>query len=353
MRRTVRTLRNVVLVVLLVPATAQAAAPPRVLVYSGTAGFRHISITHAKDVIGRLAKDTGRFEATFIDQPAQLTKERLAASDIVLWLSSTGAASPFSDDQEQDYVDWVGCGGGHVGVHASADSYKDWPAWLELTGAFFASHPLTPTSAADDRTPESEGWGEPEATILVKHPDDPVNASYPGDFRQRDEYYAWDRDPAKVIADFAPLLAFGGFTDPTVQAGYGANYAAEQPLAWTGTFRHRGRIYYTNLGHSVVTWDRKDFTGALLNGIAWVAGRRPAPKGTRTRVMVRVPKGFRPRSATVRIGRALRRVSPIRAQRGRIAVPVDLTDRHGTVTVRITLRGATRTLRTTRHYTVC
>ena len=46
----------------LAAASPAAAAPPRVLVYSGTVGFRHISIDHAKEVIGGLATSTGQLQ---------------------------------------------------------------------------------------------------------------------------------------------------------------------------------------------------------------------------------------------------------------------------------------------------
>ncbi len=344
------------------------------LVYSGTVGFRHISIDHAKEVIGGLATSTGQFSAEFIDQPAQLTRERLASTDVVLWLHSTGANSPFTDEQERDYVSWVGCGGGHIGVHASADSYKDWPEWLELTGAFFRVHPVTPTSAADDQTPESEGWGEPEANILVKDRASSLTAPWHAadSFTQRDEYYAWDRDPAANIADFHPLLAFGGFTDPAVAVNWDSQYAEQQPLSWTGSFRHKNRIYYTNFGHSVVTWDRADFKTALTAGISWVGEKRPdraclglegatppPEAGCQTKrrfgLHVRAPKGFRARSATLRIGSASKRVKVKRVAGGRLRVVVDLRGRRaGTVRVRLTIRGGDgRTVRTTRTYRLC
>jgi type 1 glutamine amidotransferase len=256
----------------------QRKKPPRVLVYGGTVGYHHASIEYGNAVLARLARITGRFSLKVITKPEELTAARLAKSDIVLWNSTTGAASPFSDEQEAAYVSWVSCGGGHMGVHASTDSYRDWPEWAELTGAFFASHPITPTSVLDDTTPEHQGWGEPEATILVQDQSSKLTSPWHGrdSFVLRDEYYALDRDPAQTIADYRPLLAFGGFTEPAVAAAFGAAYAEQQPLSWTGSFRHRNRIHYTNLGHSVATWHRGDFQDSLLEGIAWVAKRRPS-----------------------------------------------------------------------------
>jgi type 1 glutamine amidotransferase len=283
-----RRLWLVVAVLLVVPASAGAAKkkkpkrkptpPPRVLVYGGTVGYHHASIEFGNAVLARLARITGRFTVETIDKPAELTPARLAGSDIVLWNSTTGGASPFSDAQEATYMSWVGCGGGHMGVHASTDSYRDWAGWAELTGAFFKVHPLTPTSIADDLTPEHQGWGEPAATILVKDQDSPITAAWRGRdrFVLRDEYYALDRDPAKTITDYRVTLAFGGFSDPLVAALYGSNYAREQPLAWTGSYRGKNRISYTNLGHSPATWNRGDYQDSLIESIAWVGAKRPS-----------------------------------------------------------------------------
>lgn len=273
----------VALVALLAAAPAAEAKrkakpkPPRVLVYSGTVGFHHQSIPFGNAVLARLARLTKRYRVSFIEKPEELTAERLAKADVVLWNNTTGAESPFTDEQQAAYVKFVSCGGGHMGVHASADSYKDWPEWAELTGAFFKVHPITPGSIADDQSPEHEGWGEPEATILVKDRTSPITAPWHDvhSFKQHDEFYAWDRDPAATLKDFRPLLAFGGFTDPLVSAQWASNYAAEQPLAWTASFRGLNRIAYTNLGHSASTWHRGDFQDSLVAAIRWVGGKRP------------------------------------------------------------------------------
>ncbi len=272
-----RVLATVILASLVGAASAEAANPPRVLVYSGTAGYRHASIPRGIAVLERLAGMTGRFSITNVDQPGQLTKERLGAADIVLWLSTTGGASPFSDAQESTYIDWVSCGGGHMGIHASTDSYRDWPAWAELTGAFFKIHPITLTSAADDTTPDHEGWGEPQATILVTDQESPTTAPWRGksSFLLQDEFYALDRDPSKTIRDFRVTLAFGGFTNPVEAIAFGGNYAPRQPLAWTGSFRGLNRLAYTNLGHSAATWNRGDYQDSLIETIGWIGAKRP------------------------------------------------------------------------------
>jgi cytochrome c len=278
----------VALVVGAVPGAGAAEPPPHVFVYSGTSGFRHLSIPHAKDVLAEAAQASGAFTVEFSDDPAALDAAALARADVVLWLSTTGTQSPFSDAQEDAYVEWMRCGGGHAGVHASTDSWKGdatFPEWVEVTGAFFRGHPITATSAADDqfRDPEGvlvEGWGEPEATIVVAAPEHAATAPWRGrpTFEMRDEHYYYDRDPATVMADFEPLLTFGGFTDPVEDVLFGGNYPEDMPVAWTGSFRGRNRTFYTNLGHSIATWNLPAFVDHLVAGLLWSAAA-PTPEG--------------------------------------------------------------------------
>jgi type 1 glutamine amidotransferase len=268
---------------LTVPTHAGARAP-HVLVYSGTQGFRHLSIAHGKAVLAEQAR-AGAFTAEFIEDPGKLTAKRLSRADVVVWLSSTGTASPFSAAQEKAYVAWLRCGGGHVGIHASTDSWKDWPAWVEVTGAFFAGHPLTPGSISDDQFKDPngqvvEGQLEPEATINVAARKHPATAPWRGaaSFTHPDEYYYYDRDPAKVMDDYRPLLTFGGFTNPADAAMWGNNYAEDMPVAWTGSFRGRNRTFYTDLGHGIDTWNWPAYVKHVVAGIKWTAAA-PAPKG--------------------------------------------------------------------------
>ena len=236
--------------------------PPRVLVYSQTLGYRHPSIDHAKQVLRRLA-DRGGFSVEFTEDPLALNPATLARTDVVLWLSNTAGrdrSSPFTDVQEASYARWMSCGGGHVAVHAALDAYDDkaFPAYVEANGAVFAGHPK----------------GEPEVQVLVTDHGTPMTAPWTGPaFRYREELYRLDRDPARTVRDFRLLLAFGGSPDPAVQRAL----PKRAPVAWTGSYRGRNRVFYTNLGHRSATWDDPAFQRHLVAGIAWAAERRPSP----------------------------------------------------------------------------
>jgi type 1 glutamine amidotransferase len=50
----------------------------------------------------------------------------------------------------------------------------------------------------------------------------------------------------------------------------------DNPVAWVKTYgANNGRVFYTNLGHNMATWERADYQGHIFAGIEWVAGQRP------------------------------------------------------------------------------
>jgi type 1 glutamine amidotransferase len=58
----------------------------------------------------------------------------------------------------------------------------------------------------------------------------------------------------------------------------------DNPVAWVKTYgAHDGRVFYTNLGHNMATWERSDFRGHVLAGIKWVSQQRPNRTCTKRR----------------------------------------------------------------------
>jgi type 1 glutamine amidotransferase len=235
---------------------AQEAAPS-VLVFSATYGFRHPSISTGNATLTDLAEETGAFEPTFTEDPADLSAENLPNYDIVLFNQTTGRF-PLAPEQRQALERYWGCGGGTVGIHASTDANYGWPAYAELWGAQFSSHP--------------QNAGDPAVRLLVENGDHPANAAYAGmtEWVHQDELYRWQRD-VRGRQDVTPLLALD---ETTVRAGVqeGAEaYWARQPLSWTKTFRGAGRVYYNNLGHNDATYGRPEYRQSLVDGITWVS----------------------------------------------------------------------------------
>jgi type 1 glutamine amidotransferase len=269
MRSTLRRLLALaaVLSVALVPLAGATAAQeddvPHVLVFSATYGFRHPSILTGNLTLAELAAARGAFTVEFSENPADIRADKLADVDLVLFNSTTGR-TPLLPQQREDFERWLSCGGGYVGVHASADMNYAWPAYAELVGAQFQAHPHNATDG--------------DVRLVVEDDEHPANADWRGEgsFDHSDEYYRWRRDP-RGTQDVNVLLSIDESTvRPGIQEG-AVPYVERQPAAWTKTFRGGGRVFYTNLGHNDATWADARFRSSLVEGIGWVAGVRAEP----------------------------------------------------------------------------
>lgn len=254
------------------PAAAPAARDlPHAVVYSGWRTFEHLSIRPGEVTLADLANTSGAFTVEFTDNARFLTPEKLAETDLVIWNNTTGSV-PWSAEQKALFVRWMECGGGYVGIHSAADANYDWPEYLEIVGAQFASHPHTGY------------WPHAgDATLIVEDREHPATAPWHAvpSFRIADEFYKFRANPRDVEGLNVLLSLDETTTYPWVQYGvpnplFGQGpYIQRQPLAWTKTFRDAGRGFYTNLGHNVFTFSRADVREHLLNGIRWVAEVRP------------------------------------------------------------------------------
>ena len=244
----------------LLPAGAQAE-PTSVLVWTGTYGFRHPSITQAQIAFTELDQAHPEFTVRITENPAELSAVTLASVDVLVWVSTTGKP-PMTEQQRADVIRWAACGGGTLAFHAAADSNYGWAEYAELIGAQFDSHPYTgqATMLVEDNTHTiTEGWAGKDS------------------FQINDEWYRWraaKRIPGvslpRNLDDVHVLLSLEETTVPDdIQEGPLA-YEDDQPIAWTKSFRDRGRVYYNNMGHSEATWSVPEFQTSIVNGINWV-----------------------------------------------------------------------------------
>lgn len=270
------------------PSTASLADddvdPPRVLVYSGTQAYRHGSIEHGNAILADLANQTEAFTVQFTEDPADLAVDTLSGYDLVLFNSPSGQRTgfldwpahvctatgvlcdraPLDDAQRTAFIDWVGCGGGVVGIHQAMDAWHDWPEWDELVGMVFFSH----FQAA-----------EAEVFVTADHPTVTAFGGQGDSFLLYDEHYTFldGEGPEDLSSDVEVVLGIGEFTDPGTELRQGAFYGDRGALAWTSTFRGQNRTFMTNLGHHTETWDMPEYQQHLLAGIAHVAEVRPDP----------------------------------------------------------------------------
>ncbi|MGH2784876.1 MAG: ThuA domain-containing protein [Actinomycetota bacterium] len=289
-----------------VPAGAEDP-PPHFLVFTGTYGFRHDGIQEAVAEIQRMSAETDAFTVEVTDDAAAFAPETYQRIDGVILVNTTGlggGSSPLTADQKADFLGFFGCGGGLVGVHAAADSGGEWPEFDALLGSYgFDFHPHLSLEARDN--PLGREAFNPavitDVTIQVEDPDHPTTKPWQGfdSFRLTDEIYRYKGDPradprlhvvlsldeeshywrreiglgpaAGGLAPSIPNPVPNPFNLIPVTA-----FPDDNPIAWVKTYGdNNGRVFYTNLGHNMATWERPDFQGHLFAGIEWVSAQRP------------------------------------------------------------------------------
>jgi len=221
--------------------TLHAATPPRVLIFTKTAGFRHESIPTAIRTLSQLAADAGMV-ADATEDASAFTAGNLARYRVVVFASTTG--NVLDPAQQAAMEGYIRAGGSFLGVHAAADTGYDWPWYGRLVGARFHDHP--PGLQHSRVQPERAGVAHGHAW--------PVH----------DELYNYDQNPrgrVQVIATLDESLYSGG------------RMGADHPIAWHHRF-DGGRAWYTGLGHTAEIFTQPEFLAQLRAGLAYASGQQ-------------------------------------------------------------------------------
>ena len=247
-----------------------AAGPLRILLYTYSTGFRHVSIPDGINAIRALASDNGftvDVKGTEADgagsycenrpvaaDAAYFTRENLARYAAVVFLSTTTPTDPgnpiLDDAGKAAFEAYLRAGGGFVGVHAAADAEYQWPFYNELLGATFLAH-------------------GPPATSLVRIEDEthPATSGLPNPWSRFDEWYDFTPNPRPTAH---VLMNLDEATYPNNPAPMG-----DHPIAWCKTVG-AGRSFYSGLGHAGSAFADPLVRLHLLGGILYAAGAIPA-----------------------------------------------------------------------------
>ena len=292
------------------PAKQTATAPvPHFLVFTGTYGFRHDGIQEAVAELQRQAAETGSFTLEVTDDPAVFSPETYQRVDGIILVQTTGlggGSSPLTAQQKQDFIGFFDCGASLVGIHAAADSGNGWPEYDALLGSYgFDFHPHLSLEAREN--PLGREAFNPavltDVTIQVEDPAHPTTKPWEGfdSFRLTDEIYKYKGDPRAdprlhVVLSLdeeshywrreVGLGPSAGGLAPTIPNPVPnplnavpqspTAFPDDNPVAWVKTYGSRdARVFYTNLGHNMATWERSDFRAHILAGIRWVAEHAP------------------------------------------------------------------------------
>ena len=243
-----------------VPLRVSEVAPPRILVYTVSAGYEHEVVKRARpdewSLVERalvdLGSKTGAFEAVVSRDAASFEAASLAQFGAVVFY--TTGELPLSSVQQAAFFAFVRGGGGFVGVHCATDTFAAVPEYGAMTGAIFDGHP----------------WHE-RVSIVVEDRTHIATAHLGLRFETFDEIYQFKapyaRDNVNVLLSLAP-----DGLDVSRELVHRSD--RDFALAWTRPFGD-GRVFYTALGHRPEVWRDERFLTHLAGGIRWALHTEP------------------------------------------------------------------------------
>ena len=225
---------------------ASKSAPPRVLVFSKTMGWKHTSIPNGIAAIQKMGQENS-FRVDTTKNAAYFTQDSLQNYQAVIFLSTT--QNVLNAQQQVAFERYIQAGGGFVGIHAAADTEYDWPWYNKLVGAYFASHPNNPNVR--------------KAIVDVLDNTHPATVGLPARWERNDEWYNYKsiNPDIKVLAKLDEKTYEGGTN--------GDNH----PIAWYHEY-DGGRAFYTGLGHTEESFTDPQMLNHIKGGIKYALGER-------------------------------------------------------------------------------
>jgi type 1 glutamine amidotransferase len=256
----------VLLTALVALLAGPALAKPRVLYLTQSVGFRHAPVIRpdgglapSEVALTAIAKESGAFTVETTQDAATITPEKLKSIDVLVFY--TTGTLPIAPESWKAIQDWVASGkGGFIGLHSAADTGWDYAGpgqtYTQFVGGKFAGHPWT------QGTPISVATVTPHATT----------AAWPARFSYAEEIYQYsDFDPAGTR-----VLQALDFTDMPLKRPYLV------PLSWVKQIG-RGRLAFTNLGHTPSTFDDPRFRAEIVATVLGVTGKGAVDAGPNPR----------------------------------------------------------------------
>ena len=230
------------LAIILLSTSCKKQEPPRILVFSKTAKFRHSAIEAGKTAIMKLGTENG-FLVDTTEHADYFKEEQLKQYAAVIFLNTTGDVLDYP--QQASFERYIQAGGGFVGVHAATDTEYDWKWYNDLVGAYFNGHPKIQ-----------------EATLNCLNQTHPSTAFLDKTWVKKDEWYNFK----SINPDVKVLLTI----DESSYEG-GIHGTEPHPMAWYHDY-DGGRAFYTGLGHTKETYQEPLFLQHLLGGIQYAIG---------------------------------------------------------------------------------
>lgn len=213
----------------------------RVLVFSKTLGFRHISIPDGIAAIRKLGADNN-FVVDASEDSTVFTPANLARYKAIIFLNPSGDI--LDQSQRAAFQSYIQSGGGFVGIHnPSALTLEGWDWYTKLVGARYVSEIVVQPSSLEiiDGTHQStQGLPNPWVTTT--------------------ESYNWDVNP-KVNG----VTVLINLDESSVSGG---TMGRDHPFSWYHAY-DGGRSWYTVGGADSANYLDPNFLRHILGGIRY------------------------------------------------------------------------------------
>jgi uncharacterized protein len=241
----------IVVGVLCLAGIASAADKARVLVYSGSTGYRHESIPAAVEAVKSMGAKLG-YGVDATEDPEVFTEAKLRPYQAIVFVStSTDPKNPASEwfvgarrDALQNFLQG---GKGIVALHAAGDSHYHWPWYGKMIGGYFERHPK----------------GTPKGVVTVIDAKHPATAKLPTTLERNDEWYYYK--------DFDPTMRVLVTVDPAT-IGDGEADVNPNPVVWCHDFGG-GRVFYSGLGHTSESYSEPYMVNLIMGGLTYAVGK--------------------------------------------------------------------------------
>ncbi len=246
---------------LLTACSNKRSSKPTILVFSKTAAFHHDVIPTGVKALQDLGAKNG-FDVDTTTNAAYFQEDSLKKYAAIVFFQTTGDV--LSGNEEIALERYIQSGGGFVGIHAASDTEYDWRWYGNLIGAYFESHPE-----------------QQEAKLVITDATHPSTKGLPKEWKRKDEWYNFKN----ISKDIKVLMSID-------ESSYtGGKNGQNHPMAWYHAF-DGGRVFYTELGHTVESYSDPLYLGHILGGIQYAMGDNTANYSKAKSVYAPDEKGF-------------------------------------------------------------
>lgn len=265
---------------------ANAASPIPVMILDGQSGGPYHNWQMTTPILKKELEETGLFQVIVVTAPKwgeDFSGFHPDFSHCKVVVSNYDAPD-WPEDLRKQFEDYVRNGGGLVVIHATDNSFPNWPAYNEMIGVggwrnrneqagphwFWQDGKL-----ASDSSPGSAGshGARKPFQLVTRAPQHPIMKGLPPEWMHApDELYANLRGPGRNMTVLATA-----HSDP---ANHGTGH--DEPMLMVLSYG-KGRVFHSTMGHDAMALSCVGFMVTFQRGTEWAATGKVTQK---------IPKSF-------------------------------------------------------------